>query len=150
MQNVRRWHLYIGMFTAPTILFFAITGCFQLFNLHESHGDYRPPALIAKLARVHKDQVFALEHDDGDSKPASAAPQASASDAKKSPADDDDDDAVRTSTLVLKWFFLFVALSLVTSTLLGIWMGVSHARRKRLALALFIAGALVPLGLLML
>ena len=46
------------MFIAPSVLFFAFTGSLQLFSLHEAHGSYQPPALIAALGTVHKDQRF--------------------------------------------------------------------------------------------
>ena len=57
---MRRWHSYIGLFIAPSVLFFALTGATQLFSLHEEHGNYKPPAIIEKLSSVHKDQVFAF------------------------------------------------------------------------------------------
>ena len=60
MANIRKWHAYLGLFIAPSVLFFALTGAVQLFGLHESHGDYRPPSLLEKLSTVHKDQKFAL------------------------------------------------------------------------------------------
>jgi hypothetical protein len=58
--SIRRWHSYIGLFIAPSVLFFSLTGAVQLFSLHESHGKYRPPPILEKLSAVHKDQVFAL------------------------------------------------------------------------------------------
>ncbi len=52
------------------------------------------------------------------------------------------------STLALKWFFCFVALGLAFSTLIGIWMGATQLRKKTVVWTLIAAGALVPLGLL--
>jgi hypothetical protein len=51
-------------------------------------------------------------------------------------------------TLALKIFFLLVALCLVLSTVLGLWMGLTQTRQKRLAWMLVLAGALIPAGLL--
>ncbi len=62
LTTIRQWHSYLGLFIAPSVLFFALTGATQLFGLHESHGDYRPPAIVEKLSSVHKDQVFELGH----------------------------------------------------------------------------------------
>jgi len=64
MSSIRIWHMYIGILIAPSVLFFALTGALQIFSLHEAHGSYEPPALLEKLSRLHKDQVFAQkEHE---------------------------------------------------------------------------------------
>ena len=57
--TIRQWHSYIGLFTAPSVLFFALTGALRLFHPHEAHGDYKPLPLIEKLGPVHKNQEFA-------------------------------------------------------------------------------------------
>jgi hypothetical protein len=150
---IRQWHSYIGMFIAPSVLFFALTGSAQIFNLHEAHGDYQPAAIIEKLSRVHKDQVFALgEHHDGHHAPVvqepAAAPADMATDHPNKPAADEK--APKLSTQLLKWFFLVVAVGLIVTTLFGLWMGLTRLRGKRLAWILFIAGAIIPLGLLLL
>ena len=149
MLNIRVWHSYIGFFSAPSILFFALTGALQLFDLHEQHGDYRPPAIVEKLASMHKDQVFELEHHELASSPAPAAvPHAGP--AKHATASTGEDEAVSLSSRILKWFFLLVALNLVVSTVLGIWIGITHVRRKGRVWVLLAAGALIPLGLCLL
>src|SRR5580692_6144840 len=118
MIQLRLWHAYIGFFIAPSVLFFALTGSLQLFSLHEAHGHYQPPALIEKLSAVHKDQVFAAghHHDDGPPPAVAAAPPGGHADA------DHDDDAPRLGTVLLKWFFLAVALGLAGSTCVGVWI----------------------------
>lgn len=137
--SIRRWHSYIGLFTAPSVLFFALTGAVQLYNLHEAHGDYKPPAVVEKLSTVHKDQEFALgDHHE-------PPPQADAA----APAAADDNDVPKTPTALLKAFFLVVALSLTASTSLGLWIGLTQTRNKRLAWVLLIAGAVIPVALLM-
>lgn len=142
MTTIRTWHFYIGMFIAPSVLFFAITGALQLFSWHEAHGAYTPPPILEKLSSVHKDQVFAMGHHHDHAapavKPASAAPPAA-----------DDDDKMKTSTLILKiFFFWIVAGGLIVSTLFGLWIGLTHPLRKRTAWILVIAGALIPIALL--
>jgi hypothetical protein len=127
--RLRKWHAYIGLFIAPSVLFFALTGALQIFNLHEAHGTYKPAQLIEKLSAVHKDQVFAEPNDH--------------------PAPNDgpapEDRSVPMPTLVLKWYFLFVALGLAISTLIGVWMGTTQLRGKMLAWTLLIAGTLLPI-----
>lgn len=139
LQKIRQIHLYLGVFFAPALLFFAGTGALQAFSLHEAHaGGYAPPAVIEKLGEVHKNQKFALKPKRP--KPAKAAvPKPAAL-----------EPAIRTPILALKWFFVATALGLIASTCLGLWMGLTHSRNKGLAFALLLAGAAMPAVLLML
>ena len=144
--TVRRWHTYIGLFIAPSVLFFSLTGAVQLFSLHEAHGSYRPAAIVEKLSSVHKDQVFAFGGHHVDAEPQGEAGKPGAD---PGPGPHDDDDRTPAATLMLKWFFLLVSLGLVLSTALGIWMGLTQIRKTRLALLLLAAGTLIPVGLLL-
>ena len=163
-SRLRKWHSYIGLFIAPSVLFFAVTGALQIFNLHEAHDGYRPAVLLEKLSAVHKDQVFEQprEHEE----PAAAAPAGDAAQHAADPAphadpapqadaaphhhaaDDGDDDKLSASTLALKWLFLFVAVGLTLSTSIGIWMGITQLRRPVLAWTLIAAGVAAPIWLL--
>jgi hypothetical protein len=55
---------------------------------------------------------------------------------------------MKISTMVLKWFFLVVALGLTVSTCFGLWIGLVQSRRKRTGVVLFIVGAVIPIALL--
>ena len=141
MSSIRVWHTYLGMLIAPSVLFFALTGALQIFSLHEAHGAYQPLPLVEKLGKLHKDQVFARkERHEHEPKPASAQ-------AGPPPPPDDDDDHVALGTLVLKWFFLLVAAGLTSSTVLGLWIGLTHLRHKRVALGLLAVGIVLPVAL---
>jgi hypothetical protein len=144
-STLRQWHAYVGLFIAPSVLFFSLTGAIQIFNLHEAHGSYRPAVLLEKLSAVHKDQVFEEPHDR--SEPDHDAPHAATGAPGDQPAEDEDEKQ-SASTLALKWFFLAVSLGLAASTLMGIWMGATQIRRKGPAWTLLIVGTLVPIGLL--
>lgn len=148
MLSVRRWHSYIGLFTAPSVLFFALTGASQLFSLHEAHGNYQPPALVEKLSSVHKDQVFAFgnHHTQADSEQSTGKP---ATGTGNRAGNEDDGGEPVVSTYLLKGFFLLVALSLSVSTAFGLWMGLTQTHRKRTHWLLVIAGSLIPIGLLL-
>ena len=132
MAHLRQWHSYLGFLIAPSVLFFALTGVLQIFGLHEAHGAYKPFAVVEKLGRLHKDQVFALSDREAAAPP--EQPRAAATPAA------DQDDAPAWRTLVLKWFFATVAAGLALSTLLGLWIGLSHSRRRRLSAGLLAAG----------
>lgn len=148
VTTIRRWHSYIGLFVAPSVLFFALTGAAQLFSLHEAHGTYQPPALLEKLSSVHKDQAFALGHHHEPPEPKSESQNPGGGTASQADTEHDDDKP-ELSALALKAFFLMVALSLVLSTALGLWMGITQTRQKRLAWLLVLAGTLIPAGLLL-
>ena len=141
MSSIRVWHTYLGMLIAPSVLFFALTGALQTFRLHEAHGAYQPLPLVEKLGMLHKDQVFApKERHKRPPEPASA---------REGPPSPPAEDANRISlgTLVLKWFFLLVAAGLTSSTVLGLWIGLTHLRHKRVALGLLAVGIVLPVAL---
>jgi hypothetical protein len=142
--TIRKGHSYIGLFIAPSVLFFSLTGAVQLFSLHEAHGSYQPPAVVEKLSSVHKDQVFLFG--DHHTPP---EPQAAAGKAGPGPGAQEDD-RTPPSTLMLKWFFLLVPLGLVVSTTFGIWTGLTQIRQTRMSWILLIAGTRIPVGLIVL
>ncbi len=161
--TIRRWHGYIGMFIAPSVLFFAVTGAVQLFSLHEAHGKYQPPQLLEELASVHKDQVFASkeaspgsDHDAPAQDKLSSVTPAASPDHEPGPGGDADAQEhhhehkpPRVSVYLLKWFFLFVAVGLATSTAFGIWMGLKPVLHRRTHVLLLLVGAVIPLGLIL-
>lgn len=140
MSSIRLWHNYIGVFIAPSVIFFALTGALQIFSLHEAHGSYEPPALIEKLSSVHKDQVFAQKQHEERDEPVSPPPA-------KAEHHVEHDEGPTLGTVLLKWFFLFVALALATSTALGLWIGLTHIQRKRTGRWLLLAGIVLPVAL---
>ncbi len=148
-MRLRTLHAYMAIFTAPSILFFALTGALQLFDLHEPHPGYRPPVLIEKLGRLHKDQVFARDDrhpNDVADRPAGAASGNRETVASATPADTGDS----ISTSMLKWFFLLATLILALTTGLGLWLGLRHNPRKRLGWFLLTSGLMLPAIVVML
>lgn len=141
---LRQFHLWLGVFFAPAILFFAITGGLQELKLHEAHGDYTPAPIIEKLGQVHIHQKFATRPQ----RPPQAAAQAPAQAQTQPSAPRATPSAPETSVVASRWFFTAVAFGLVATTLLGLWIGVVQARQKGLALILLGAGSLLPVVLL--
>lgn len=66
LKYVRLSHLYLGVFIAPAVIFFAITGAVQTFNLHKTgeRKGYTPPRILAVLARIHKGATPILATED--------------------------------------------------------------------------------------
>ena len=164
LAAIRQWHTMTGVCIAPSIMFFALTGIVQLFSLHEAHAGYQPPALIEGMGSVHKDQIFKVKpprpapgaaaaadhHDDADADHDHDHADADHADADHAVAAPADHAAAKPKgapikVYILKWVFTFVALGLLTSTGLGLWMALSYGRNKRLLWALLAAGVVVPL-----
>ncbi len=145
LKFFRQFHRWSGLFIAPSLLFFALSGALQTFSLHESSpgSSYKPATWILTLAQIHKNQTNVLKKpkpvDKSADKPA-AAPIA----------------AVPAPAPVPKWkmhtplkvFFALVALGLFFSTLTGIFMAYRYGGSKVVVTALLLAGVVVPLVLL--
>lgn len=135
------------MFLAPTVIFFALSGALQIFRLQEGRpgGSYQPPSWIVYLAGVHKDQRL-----EGPPEPRPAAPPSGAAPAQRPEAAPEGQPPAMRSSTGLKWFFLFTATGVITTTLLGIVMAFKYNRDRRVIWGLLILGIIVPLGLLFL
>jgi hypothetical protein len=130
--TLRRWHAYVGLFTAPTVLLFTLTGAVQLFNWHEAHGSYRPPELLEQLSSLHKDQVLKREEEE-----------------KREEAETPHEEKrVPLPTFALKSLFFIVAIAVTVSTCFGVWMGLTQIPRKGLSIGLLAAGTLLPLTMI--
>jgi hypothetical protein len=153
MKNVRQLHLFFGTFFAPLIIFFAFSGILQLFGLHESKGKDGPPpiAWIAQMGEIHKNQHLRAEarphkdeHDAGehdahdDVHPTSTHTHA---DAPPSSA---------SSSWALKAFVLLMAIGLICTSLIGIYIAVQNPRSRRNAWISLALGIAVPLLLVLL
>ncbi|HJR15112.1 MAG TPA: PepSY domain-containing protein [Rhodanobacteraceae bacterium] len=156
MATTRRWlksfrtlHLYLGVFTAPALLFFAFTGALQSVNLHEAArgSDYKPPAWIASIAHMHKKQSFDVPVKRGPPKAsivhAKATPAASAN-----PHTANHPAPSQRNLWPMKIFFVLVSLSLILSTITGTCMGWRCTRSRRRYGATLAAGVVVPALLL--
>jgi hypothetical protein len=135
MALVRQWHVYISVFVAPSLLFFALTGALQTFRIPDQKA---APVVIQKLARLHKDDVFAVKPqrpkrpDQGSH---GKAGREKPPEPKPSPA---------PSTEVMKWFFTAVSLGIALTTLFGLWMALANGRNKLVLWLVLLAGAAAP------
>lgn len=154
LQFFRKTHLYIGVFTAPAILFFALTGSLQTFSLHEfaRDGSYKPAQWILLLAQIHKKQTALIPARKAPAQlaPVSTNPDKKSGEKKSDPAPQPPAPQPRHNLFPLKIFFLVVALSLFTSTLSGLYLAWKYRRDRILATALLLAGIVVPILLMQL
>ncbi|MEP7185182.1 MAG: PepSY domain-containing protein [Rhodanobacter sp.] len=161
LKTARTIHLYLGVFTAPMLLFFAVTGGLQTFGLHESGrgSNYKPPAWLATMAQLHKKQTIVVPARRLRLASASGAPastgqkrspelaQPSASSAP-APSHHDETNGPAKNLWPMKIFFAVVALGLLVSVLSGLYMAWRYSRRPRLFGTILGAGVIVPLLLL--
>jgi uncharacterized iron-regulated membrane protein len=149
LKSIRIMHRYLGLFFAPTILFFAITGGLQMFGLHETArgSSYVPPNILVHLSQLHKKGTLYLP-------PRKAAPPNLAKsdgaklDAPKLETPKPAQAAAPPNSLPLKIFFFATALALAVSTCTGLIMGWKYARWKSVVLLTLAAGVVVPAILL--
>ena len=139
---LRTWHANISSFIAPMVFFYALSGSLQIFDLHESHGSYHAPAVVTAIGRLHKNQVFAPVP------PRNRRPGSPAARAVGGPPGGPPAERISVPTLMLKWLFFVEALGLATTTIFGVWIGLTHAKRKRTVVALLVAGTVLPLALI--
>ena len=140
LRTARLTHLYLGVFIAPALLFFALSGALQTFSLHETErgSTYQPPAWIVTLAQIHKNQT-AVTRPHRPEPPPTASP-------KPTPAPPPAQH--RPNPLPLKLFFLVVSVGLAISTLTGLTMAYTYTRNQRLITLTLLAGAGIPIALL--
>jgi uncharacterized iron-regulated membrane protein len=114
MKFLRKVHLYLGCLFAPTLIFFAVTGSWQLFNWHEPTKDhtYTPPRAVAVLSDIHKDAHI-----------------------PPTPG--------RRPT-PLRYFMLAAAIGLIVSAVLGVIMAYRFSRRPMAATICLLGGIIVP------
>jgi hypothetical protein len=162
LKLFRKIHLYIGVFIAPALLFFAFTGAIQTFNLHEPTpgSSYTPPRWLVVLGQLHKKQTTVVPV--RKSKPPSASgdsargTQGPPTDSHSSPSPQNPAPIKKgieapapagNRHLPMKVFFLSVAMGLTVSVLTGIYMAWKYTR-PWLVIGLLLAGAVVPYMLL--
>jgi len=152
LKSIRQLHLYLGVFIAPSLLFFAFTGALQTFSLHETTrgSSYKPPAWAVTLAQIHKKQtpvVPVRKLTPPDKSPADKAapmPSPAPPQPNSSPKATDAPTSRSHNPLPLKIFFLLVAIGLFISTLTGLTMAYRFIHNRLLITAILLAGILIP------
>jgi hypothetical protein len=150
MRRIRQIHGWLGLFFAPSIIFFSFSGALQIFRFNDPKPatGYTPPAWVQRLASIHKDQRLLTSIPDP--RPAAApapkpqAPAASPAQPAQAQQPATSHPRRRGPSEPLKWFFTAMACGLILSSFLGIWIGLRHARDGRIGLLFLIAGIAVP------
>ena len=157
LKLARQLHLYIGVFIAPAVLFFAFTGGLQGFGLHETSrgSDYKPPAWLAIAAQLHKKQTDVLpvrkprpmDAENRQPAPSMPMPTQAANAPAPQPSKPEAPVGPVRHPLPLKIFSAFVSFGLFVSTLLGLYMAYRYTRKHMLISLLLAAGTMFPIVL---
>ena len=118
MTFLRSLHLYLGCLFAPILIFFAVTGSWQIFNWHQStkDGSYVAPRALAALSDIHKDAHLPPTQ--------------------------------RSSPAPVRYFMFLAALGLVSTTVIGVVMAYRFSRKPWVATVCLAIGTLLPAVLL--
>jgi uncharacterized iron-regulated membrane protein len=158
IKFARLVHLYIGVFISPAVIFFALTGAFQTFQLHlpSKDGHYKPAKYLQVLSQIHRFQT-PIPKAKPPVEPATTPAKvqnASAKPKKDAGAGDSESMSLASRdasppesnhpTLPLKIFFLLVSISLIVSTISGIYMTYKYRRDRLLVGGILLAGVILP------
>lgn len=119
MRKLREIHLYLGCLFAPVLIFFAVTGAWQLFQLNHGRKDnsYVPPKVVVLLSDIHQYQHIPPGSFD--------------------------------AFTPLKYFMLAATVGLVASSILGIVMAFRFGRSRASVVSCLVAGVVVPIVILL-
>jgi hypothetical protein len=161
LKYIRLVHLYLGVFLAPALLFFAFTGALQTFSLHEitRGSNYKPPAWAVTLGQIHKKQTMVvpirkLPLPDGSADQSPDKLKDKFTDKSQSfqatPGQPEPNSSQKPApkphnALPLKIFFLLVSIGLFLSTVSGLYMSYKYIRKRLLITAILIAGIVIPI-----
>lgn len=118
MRLLRRLHTYLGCFFAPLLLFFVATGWYQTVSMNRHKGEAEVGDWKARLTSVHVDQIY----------PSSAASG--------------------YSPVLFKSLVVVMAVALIVTLVLGVFMAVRVTRNKWPVWTSLAMGFAVPVLLL--
>ena len=118
MKFIRRLHLYLGCFFAPLLLFYIATGWYQTVNPDRRKNPGEADSWVARFRSIHVDQIYPSEH------------------------------ANSYSPALFRWLVVLMALALIITAALGIFLAFRTLRQRALVWVSLGLGILVPVILL--
>ena len=143
MRRLRRIHALLGVFFAPSIVFFALTGVMQVCEVQAKRDGYDPPQWALHVMEVHKHQKWELRK-----RPPAPTPEATPQAPQPSQRPQPPEPEMKPGQAALKFFAVMMGLGLAITALLGIWMAWQVPRDRKLVAGLIIAGSLLPAAFL--
>jgi len=119
MRWLRRIHTYLGVFFAPLLLFFILSGWYQTLHKDRIKGPGDARSLTQIMREIHTDDVYPTH-----------------------------DRNVRVSPTLFVSLVVVMAVGLTTTIVLGIWLAFRSVRNRWMIVLSLALGILVPAGLL--
>lgn len=118
LKLTRRLHLYLGVFFAPLLLFFILSGCYQTANPDRRKGPDEAREFWDRMRSVHAEQILPSEKVEA-----------------YSPA-------------LMRWLVYAMAVALAITIALGVVLALKTMKAKWLVWAMLALGFAVPVALL--
>lgn len=115
---LRRLHLYLGVFFAPLLLLFVITGWHQTVTVKRNKGLGFGQTYIEKLSTIHIDQYYPVTG------------------------------AKKYKTDLFKALTVTLCVGLIAAILLGVWMGFQTPGQRLGSLVALLLGIAIPVIIL--
>lgn len=145
MQKLRRYHYYLGVFFAPMIIMFALSGALQTFRLQEEKGwGSEPPAWIVWMGSIHRDSKLPKAKAPEIAQPDAAKP---AAEIAKAEAPKPKPKSPQVNKLPMQIFMVVMSVALLISSFLGIAIALNSKVTRQASLVMLALGTLVPLAL---
>ena len=119
-RRMRLYHLYLGVFFAPLLLFFIGTGWYQTQNRDRLKDSSEAETLVQKFRVVHTDQIYPSEQE-----------------FKK-----------RSSPKLFSWLVGVMSAAMIITTVLGLVLAFRFNRSALPVLVVFALGVAVPAAIL--
>ena len=120
MSKLRRLHTYLGVFFAPLLLLFVVTGWYQYANPDRRKSLGEQEGVWDRLRAVHADGAFPMA------------------------------DVVSYKTRGFKWVVYSMAAALTLTVGLGLWLAFRATRPRWAVGLAFVLGIVVPIAALLL
>lgn len=140
-RRLRQYHNWLGLFFAPAIIFFALSGALQILDLHEDRPGYEAPAWVKPLANIHKHGEVSRP-----AKPKAKPPATGGMERKPALHGEGKAEGIGLSRL----FIVLLGLVLAASAALGIWIAFANKAARKRSSMLLLAGIFVPILLIVL
>ncbi|MGZ3694691.1 MAG: hypothetical protein ACXWQO_10950 [Bdellovibrionota bacterium] len=118
MKNIRQLHLYLGCLFAPLIIYFSISGMWQVFRLHDLPEDTSPTTWQVMLHEASKPHTHSTL-----------------------PGRKPKEESVAKA---FNWIAVAMAIGMTISSLLGILLALRFSKRPALPVLCLVAGIAIP------
>ncbi len=119
MRWIRRIHTYLGVFFAPLLLFFVLSGWYQTLHKDRIKGQGDAHSVTQIMREIHTDDVYPTR-----------------------------DRTVRVTPKLFVYLVVLMAVGLTTTIVLGVYLAFRSVRNRWMIVFWLALGILVPAGFL--